>query len=138
LAELPIREQYTAVELFRGTMVRHNVIAYRSDRQDKYQLIQFDDDGWLGYVPIRRPRTHRITDRVRPGASAVLINQSHSNPDIVLPIDSMGVQLFDAIDGKLSIAEIANNVPTSKKQARSFFERLWQFDQVVYDASNPI
>ena len=31
LAMLPLPEQYAAVELFRGTMVRHNLIAYRDD-----------------------------------------------------------------------------------------------------------
>ncbi len=31
LAQLSLAEQYAAVELFRGTMVRHSVIAYRDD-----------------------------------------------------------------------------------------------------------
>ena len=31
LAQLPVAEQYAAVELFRGTMVRHSVVAYRDD-----------------------------------------------------------------------------------------------------------
>ena len=29
---LPLAEQYAAIELFRGTMARHSVVAYRSDR----------------------------------------------------------------------------------------------------------
>ena len=31
LADLPLAEQYAAVELFRGTMVRHSVVVYRDD-----------------------------------------------------------------------------------------------------------
>ena len=31
LQQLPVEDQYAAAELFRGTMVRHSVIAYRDD-----------------------------------------------------------------------------------------------------------
>ncbi len=33
LVDLPAEEQYAAIELFRGTMVRHAFVAYRSDRR---------------------------------------------------------------------------------------------------------
>ncbi len=34
-------------------MTRHTFIAYRDDRVEESQPIQFDDDQWRGYVPIR-------------------------------------------------------------------------------------
>src|SRR4029077_6377739 len=34
IAALPPAEQYAAVELFRGTMLRHSVVVYRDDRPD--------------------------------------------------------------------------------------------------------
>ena len=41
LASLPAPSQHAAVELFRGTMVRHKLIAYRDDRAGAGQPIAF-------------------------------------------------------------------------------------------------
>jgi len=41
--------------------------------------------------------------------------------------------MFERIDGRRSIAEI--NLDQSLPLARSFFERLWWYDQVVFDTS---
>ena len=46
LASLPAPSQHAAVELFRGTMVRHKLIAYRDDRAGAGQPITFAGDGW--------------------------------------------------------------------------------------------
>jgi SAM-dependent methyltransferase len=51
MAQLPLAEQYAAVELFRGTMVRHSVVAYRNDNPNGARQVSFDGDAWLGYVP---------------------------------------------------------------------------------------
>ncbi len=40
LRALPPVEQYAAVELFRGTMVRHSVVAYRSDGRGRQRTRQ--------------------------------------------------------------------------------------------------
>jgi hypothetical protein len=80
LAILPQREQYAAVELFRGSMLRHNLIVYRDDRPSN--LPQFDGEGWLTYVPIRLPESISVQKRLPPGAAAVLIIQSHTDPDL--------------------------------------------------------
>ena len=42
--------------------------------------------------------------------------------------------LFDAIDGRRSIGEIASE-DALRPVARTLFERLWQYDQVVFDLS---
>ena len=136
LALLSPPEQYAAVELFRGTMIRHNVVAYRSDKPGGGQPIHFSGQRWLNYVPIRLPRTLSINERAPAGTEAVLINQSHTYPDIVLPIDADEMRLIEAIDGQLSIAEITKEVSMGKKRLRAFIERLWQYDQIVFDASN--
>ena len=47
LAQLSFAEQYAAVELFRGTMVRHSLVAYRYDSPGGVQLISFAGDAWL-------------------------------------------------------------------------------------------
>jgi SAM-dependent methyltransferase len=140
IAARPPAEQYAAVELFRGTMVRHSVVAYRNDGPGAQQQVTFAGDAWLGYVPIRMSDTICVQERLPAGAAAVLINQSHSFRDLVLPIDSTEKGLFDCIDGNCSIGDIVGrrSPSPSKSQldtARTFFERLWWYDQVVFDAS---
>jgi SAM-dependent methyltransferase len=141
LTRLSAEEQYAAVELFRGTMVRHSVIVYRNDRPGENGPIQFEDRCWQNYVPIRLPMTISVQERLPAGAAAVLINQSHTYTDLYLPIDKEAKQLLEAIDGKRTIADIARSTGLQEQQwelARSFFQRLWWYDQVVFDASRQL
>ena len=133
LTRLPAEQQYAAVELFRGSMVRHSVVAYRKDRPN-HESIDFTGDAWLGYVPIRMANTICVQEKLPPGAAAVLINRSHTYTDIYLPINAQQKNLYDAVDGKRSIGEIAPETAL-RKIARVLFEGLWQYDQVVFDAS---
>jgi SAM-dependent methyltransferase len=150
LAKLPAWEQYAAVELFRGTMVRHSLVAYRAgqrgasgsaQRRGDGQPIRFDDNRWLASVPLRLPRTVMVEERLPPGAAAVLINQSHTYPDLILPINVWEKRLFEAIDGRRTVAQIARIGAKKEaerhdyRRARDLFERLWCYDQVVFDVS---
>ena len=141
MAQLPFAEQYAAVELFRGTMVRHSVIVYRDDSPGAPQAIDFGGHAWPGYVPIRMSDTICIQERLPVGAAAVLINQTHTYTDLFMPIDATEKLMFDSIDGKRSVGDIAKRtVPSTRKEspldlARAFFERLWWYDQVVFDSS---
>jgi 2-polyprenyl-3-methyl-5-hydroxy-6-metoxy-1,4-benzoquinol methylase len=134
LAQLPAAEQYAAVELFRGTMARHSVVVYRDDASADLQRVSFAGDAWLGYVPIRMPDTICVHEKLPPGAAAVLINRSHTYTDIYLPIDAQEKKIFDAIDGERTIEEIVI-AHGQRDSARSLFERLWRYDQIVFDAS---
>ena len=144
LAQLPKAEQYAAVELFRGTIIRHSLIVYRNDWPGNDKLIQFDDDRWQEYVPIRLPETISVKKQLPPGAVAVLINQSHTCTDLFLPINTEEERLVEGINDKRTIAEILRDAATTKgnqlhlEQVRTFFERLWWYDQVVFDASKKI
>jgi SAM-dependent methyltransferase len=133
LTRLPMPEQYAAVELFRGSMVRHSVVAYRNDLPN-HESIDFTGDAWLGYVPIRMANTICVQEKLPPGAAAVLINRSHTYTDIYLPINAQQKNLYDAVDGKRSIGEIAPETAL-RKIARVLFDGLWQYDQVVFDTS---
>jgi hypothetical protein len=138
LASLPSRLQYAAVELFRGTMVTHSFIAYRDDSANESQPITFADDRWRDYIPIALPWTVRVRERLPPGSVAVLINQSHKFTDLILTVDSFEDRLLGAIDGNRTLAEILQFVAQEgdgERRALRFFERLWQHDQVVFDAS---
>ena len=140
IAHLPLEEQYAAVELFRGTMVRHSVIVYRNDRPRNTHNVSFIGDEWPRYVPIRISDTICVQERLPTGAAAVLINRTHSYTDIFMPINSMEKRLFDAVDGNRTIGDILQRTltspePSHQDMARTFFERLWWHDQVVFDAS---
>jgi len=142
MAQLPLEEQYAAVELFRGTMVRHSLIVYRKDGPYGAQSFSLDRDDWPGHVPIRMPDTICVQERQPPGAAAVLINKNHTCKDLFMSIDLTEKRWFDAIDGNNSIADIVEDgsLPSSQRMAqmdmaRSFFERLWWYDQVVFDAT---
>lgn len=137
LRSLPAPSQHAAVELLRGTMTRHNFIAYRDDRSGESQPIVFDGEAWRRYVPLRLPWTLCLRERLPSGAAAVLINRAHTYPDLALPIDSAEARIFAAIDGKRTVDEIVRSAGGAHdaERARRFIERLWAYDQVVLDAS---
>ncbi len=142
LTKLSMPDQHAAVELFRGTMVRHSAIVYRDHAAtSSSQLITFTGTAWMQYVPLRMPETVCILERLPPGASAVLINRTHTYTDLYLPINAFEKRLYDAIDGSHSIDAIlqATLTPSQSEEqidlARAFFERLWWWDQVVFDTS---
>ena len=140
IARLRPKEQFAAIELFRGTMMRHSIIGYRNDGKSKPQPFNNDSDDWQGYVPIRLPDTiciedQSIRDRLPAGASAVLFNRTHSYKDLLLPISESEQQVFHAIDGKRSVSEILKQTHTYSgdlASTRVFFEQLHWYDQVVF------
>lgn len=138
LAALPEREQFMEMELWRGLMTNHDLIAYRSDNKNRNSKPQFDDDTYLKYVPIRRPWTICVQDRLPPGAAGALLNQTHLFDDLFLFIDAQEKQMLDAIDGRRSIAEIVAHVEVAKTRASQFFDKLWWYDQVVFDMSQAV
>ena len=133
IAALEPAEQYAAAELFRGTMMSHSVIVRRDDHTGRSHAISFSGDAWFDHVPVRVPDTLCVQERLPPGAAAVLINRAHTYTDIYLPIDAREKLLVDAIDGERSIGEIAGD--SQRDICRDLFERLWWYDQVVFDAS---
>jgi SAM-dependent methyltransferase len=138
LASLPSRSQHAAVELFRGTMVSHNFIAYRDDRSDDGQPVTFAGLSWRDYIPIQLPWTISVRERLPPGSVAVLINKSHTFTDLILTVDSFEDRLLSAIDGNRTLAaimRIAMQGGEGEHRALNFFDRLWRYDQIVFDAS---
>jgi SAM-dependent methyltransferase len=137
LEALPERAQHAAAELFRGTITQHNFVAYRNDRAMVAQPVQFPGAQWRDHVPIRLPWTVCIRDRVPPGTAAVLLNPAHKHSDLILPIDESECELFRQIDGVRTLGEIVKGdlTKTLVPPALSFFQRLWRYDQIVFDAS---
>ncbi len=107
--------------------------SWRTEAIDELQRerIDFEGDSWLSYVPIRLPETIDVHDRLPPGAAAVLINRNHTDTDLYLPIEAREEPLLAAIDGHRTIARICGE----RRLARTFFRKLWQWDQAVFDTS---
>jgi SAM-dependent methyltransferase len=136
IAALAPPAQHAAIELLRGTMTKHNFIAYRNDYPGKTQPVDFTDDAWRGWVPLRLPWTVCVRDRVPRGFAAVLINPAHTYPDLALPIVAAQERIYAAIDGKSSIQQIIGDTPRAggDETVRVFFELLWRYDQIVFGA----
>jgi hypothetical protein len=138
---LPLLEQYAAVELFRGTMTRHSMVVYRSDNPGRLPEITFAGEGWLQYIPIRLPDTLCVQERLPPGLAAALINRNHTYHDLVMMIDKQEKQLLNSIDGIRNSEEVIKNASDGSDhkplidKACTFFERLWRYDQAVFDIS---
>jgi len=135
LSELPERTQHAAVELFRGTITQHSFIAYRSDRTKERQPITFAGEPWRNYIPIRLPWTECVREGLPAGVVAVLINRAHKHPDLVLKMNGWQFRLLREADGRQSLGEIARNSGKDEGRVREFFQQLWQYDQIVFDAS---
>ena len=134
LAALPERDQYAAMELWRGLMNNHDFVVRLGD-PSKDDTIHFDDEQYLRYVPVRRAWTMCLTDQLPPGAAGLLLNQTHMFNDLFLPIGEQEKRIYEAIDGSRNVSEIVEKVEGASDLARGFFEKLWWYDQVVFDLS---
>ena len=67
----------------------------------------------------------------------MLLSRSHSYSDLILAIDGFERRLFEQIDGHRTIDAIVGGTRSADRdRARAFFERLWWYDQVVFDSTN--
>jgi hypothetical protein len=139
IAALPEAQRHAAVELVRGTMVSHSFIAYRAeDPPGERPPVTFATDGWRRYVPIAVPWTVCVREGLPAASAAVLINRAHTFTDLVLHVGHFEDRLLGAIDGARTVGDIVRSVGTTEadeRRAVDFFERLWWYDQVVFDAS---
>lgn len=134
LAALPEREQYAAMELWRGMITNHDFVAQPNGTKEHVAKVRFDGEQYLRYVPIRRPWTICVQERLPPGAAGALLNQTHMFNDLYLLVDAKEKQIFDAIDGRRTVGEL---IETNRMASGSagFFQSLWLYDQVVFDTS---
>lgn len=128
IGALPIEQQFAALELYRGTMVRHSFIAHRDDESPT--TIRFDGDAWRRYVPVRTANSVAVEDRLPTGVAAALLNRAHTYTDLVMFATREQKRMFDLIDGRSTIDEIG--------QDATFFERLWWHDLIVIDVSRDL
>lgn len=128
IAELPLLEQYSLLELFRGTITRHTAILFDAE-DDTSGVLDFTSTQHAQWVPIPMTTVIAVQERLPKGAAAVLINRAHTDTDLVLFADRREYEIFRSIDGNRTIAE-------SGAGALQFVERLWRHDLVVLDTTN--
>ena len=121
-------EQFAALELFRGTIRRHSLVAHRADSPLPVDPVVWDGDAWRSFVPIRPATVVVVEDKLPPGVAAVLINQPHTERDLVFFADAHGKEVYEQIDGRRPLGEIDG-------ASAEFFERLWWHDLVMIDGS---
>lgn len=132
LASLPEAVQHAAVELFRGTITQHNFIAYRNDRPYPCQPVHFEGEQWHSYIPIRLPWALSVRDGTPAGA--VLLNPAHKHAEFAWPISRQENDLLSQVDGTRTLQQIGERACKVPMEAiRDFFEKLWRYDQVVFD-----
>jgi hypothetical protein len=129
LMSLPARDQYAALELWRGTLATHSLIVHRNDDCPRR------DEARDSSVPVRRPYTLCVEDRVPPGAVAVLLNRSHPQSDLILPISGREKRIFDAIGDERSVGDIARKIEMPLADVAVFANTLERYDQIVFDNS---
>lgn len=128
IAALPREDQYAAVELFRGTMTRHSLIATRDDAPTAPPQLSFSSAECGHYVPMRPGTVIMIEERLPEGAAAALLNKAHSFTDLVLFVNDAEKTAFEAIDGIRCVEDFG-------AEQVDFFRRLYEHDLVVIDAS---
>lgn len=127
IAPLSAADQFAAMELFRGTIARHSLIAHRGDSP---LPVGIDWDGRVssGYVPMVPRTVVVVEDRLPPGMAAAVINRAHTDRDLVCFLTAEERAVFGAIDGETPLGEIVGATP-------QLIERLWMHDLVMVDAT---
>ena len=64
------------------------------------------------------------------------MSRYHTSPDLILPIDAREKEMLDAVDGRRSIAAIVDGAGGDRllPRAGALFEKLFWYDQVVFDS----
>ncbi|WP_129663549.1 class I SAM-dependent methyltransferase [Phytoactinopolyspora endophytica] len=130
IAALPLADQFAAVELFRGTITRHAMVAYAATDPLSGHL-DFSDPDLRRWRPIRVPSATVVEERTPPGAAAALLNRAHTCTDLVMFVTVSELEMFRRIDGERSISDLG-------AEAMPFVERLFRHDLVVIDASGEV
>ena len=124
------------MELWRGTMTAHSLVIGR-DHGGPRTPIGFDDERWKALCA-----DSSALHIMRSGAAAAgrRGGTAEQEPSVPRPDPSdrrSGKRMFDRINGRRSIEEIAAGAggDDASRRAPMFFEKLWRYDQVTFDAS---
>jgi hypothetical protein len=134
---LPPREQWALVELFRGSMGSHEMIACRSDRVASSFEVDLDGEDWLSYVPVLSPLLETEFDDLLPGTAMRVRCRGHLYPEIKVLLDATQAALCRSIDGSRSAGDLVALVDSEKAdEAVSYVQNLlislWRYDYIWF------
>ena len=124
-------EAYSVMELFRGTMITHRFVAAHAGQHGPRKG-SIDDENWRTLKPVLFPGARINTLALPKGYAAQLWNPTHGYPDLLLDISSIELQIYEAMNGDISLADIAQKVKVDEGQVKSLYKKLWDFDQVMF------
>ncbi len=132
--------QQAVTELYRGGMPVHEYVVCRDDRDPNEYDVSFDDDRWLGYVPVANPGLSVIQADLPTGVTARLRWDSHYYPEISALVDARQASLFNSCDGFRTISEVIADASvgweeTPREFAKNFFESMWRLDYLWFRTS---
>lgn len=126
MTELDEVDQYSLMELFRGTISRHSLVAYRDD--SPLPDLEWQEGKWDSYIPIVPTTAMVVRERLPPGKAAALINRAHVDNDLVCFLGEDELEVFEAFDGSTRLGAIPG-------ATGRLIERLWMHDLLMIDAS---
>ena len=137
IAGLSEDNQQAITELYRGGMPLHEYIVCRDDRPLGEYDVSFEDQRWLGYVPVSNPGLSIIERDLPPGAAARLRWDAHHYPEISALAGGRQAALFNACDGFRTISEAiacagGTQDEAGREYARNFFQSMWQLDYLWF------
>ena len=128
IAAMTEQEQFATLELFRGTMRRHSVVAHRGDSPLPPVPVRWDGDHWRAYVPLRPATVVSVEERLPPKVAAVLINQAHVDRDLVFFVNREAKRIFEAVGDGRPLGEIPG-------ATADLFQQFWWHDLTMIDSS---
>jgi SAM-dependent methyltransferase len=131
LQGLDQRQYWQAVEMLDPIISAHWFHACRADRDPATYRIQFDDDAFLGYIPVPRVSQSVPADRLR--RQPALIARPPFPPMI---LDNEQAAVFRHMDGARSVRECLTAAGLTGESATAlahrFFSKLWRVGYVLF------
>jgi SAM-dependent methyltransferase len=137
LERLPPRELWQVVELLDASIAGHWFHACRRDRDPATYTIQFNDDTFLGYVPVARVSQMTPADPVQ-GRPAMIARP----PFPAVPLNEGQAVVFRQFDGVRTVRQCLQTAgltegPDTTDIARRFFSALWRSSYVIFHLPGP-
>jgi hypothetical protein len=86
-------------------------------------VVSFAAEAWREYVPIRMADMICVQEHLPSGAAAVLINQTHTNRDLILPITAAEKRWLDGSMGTAKLARSWKDLRQPHPNRHSFSRR---------------
>jgi hypothetical protein len=133
LVGLPEEDQWAVDELLTQRHGVHNFILCHPLRASSAGRINFNEPGWLDYVPVPHPLLTKASPVETPNGMAV----KYQREQIEFVLTRVGAALMRHVNGNSPIQELllrasSDEPDVSESLARSFFHRMWQMNHLMY------